>query len=82
MVVISALLYVFFHDSEHAYSLWSILPLAASGFLPLVIGAPDRIGPFLPWLLCGIWLLLRGAWTLTRYLHQHPRPQVMEHLAK
>jgi hypothetical protein len=82
MVVISGLIYVFQHDSEHEYSLWSVLPLAASGFLPFVIGTPDRILRFLPWLFGGIWLLVRGAWTLTRYLHRHPRPQVMEQLPK
>jgi len=82
MVVISGLLYVFQHDSEHEYSLWSLLPLAASGFLPWVIGTPDRALRFLPWLFGGIWLLLRGVWTLTRYLHRHPRPQVMEQLPR
>jgi len=82
MVVISGLIYVLQHGSEHEYSLWSVLPLAASGFLPFVIGTPDRILRFLPWLFGGIWLLLRGAWTLTRYLHLHPRPRVMEQLPK
>jgi hypothetical protein len=30
----------------------------------------------------GIWLLLRGGWTLSRYLHDHTRPQMMEQLSK
>lgn len=82
MVVISVLVYVLHRDSEHAYSPWSVLPLAASGFLPLITGAPGRIRPFLPCLFGGVWLLLHGTWALSRYLHDHPRPQVMEQLSK
>jgi len=59
-----------------------LFPCPPSGFLPLVIGTPDRILRFLPWLFGGIWLLLRGAWTLTRYLNDHPHAQVMEQMPK
>jgi len=69
MVVISAPKYVFQHHSEPEYSLWSVLPLAASGFLPLVIGTPDRILRFLPWLFGGIWLFT------ARSLDSDPLPE-------
>jgi len=80
MVVISFAIYALTHDSTHEISLWSVLPLAALGFLPLLIGTGERIRPLLPCLFGGIWLLLRGAWTLTGYLHDHPRPQMMEEM--
>jgi hypothetical protein len=82
MGVISVLVYLLHRDSEPAYSFWSVLPLAVSGFLPLVIGTPERIRPLLPSLFGGTWLLGRGAWALSRYLHDHPRPQAMEQLSK
>jgi len=74
MIAIAALFYLTNPEEEPRYSLWSLLPLALSGFVPSIIGLPEAGRLFFPGMLGGLWLLVRGTWKLVRYLHQNPYP--------
>jgi hypothetical protein len=73
MLTLAALLYLMTRRDAHAYTLVSILPVAAAGLLAAFLKLPSDIFPFIPLLIVSLWLVARGAWLLAGFLHTHPR---------
>lgn len=71
-IVVAALLYLMTRRDAHAYTWFSVLPVAAAGLLAAFLKLPSDILPFIPLFIVGVWLVARGAWLLARFLHTHP----------
>jgi hypothetical protein len=78
MTLAALMVYLLNRQEARPYSWWSVLPIAAAGWATLWLNVPARSQQFLPLLIGGAWLLLRGTWTLAHYLRAHPRPTAME----
>jgi hypothetical protein len=72
MVVIAALLYLLNRLRERPYSWWSAAVLGITGVPFYWIRLPEREAEFVPYLLGGAWLFVRGFWALIQYLRDNP----------
>jgi len=78
MTVMAVLVFFMSRKDAHSYSWWSVLPIALAGFLAAFLELPPEASVVAPACILGAWFLIRGTWTLIRFLKSHPRLNEME----
>jgi hypothetical protein len=71
---IAAGIYFLNRNGVRPYPWFSVLPIALAGFIAAALDLEPENRWFLPWAICGAWLLGIGTWTLVRYLRTNPKP--------
>jgi hypothetical protein len=74
MAAAAFLIFILNRREPRPYSAWSVLPMAVAGLLSAAIELSSESRQKLPLVIGGAWLLWTGAWTLVRYLRDHPKP--------
>jgi hypothetical protein len=78
MLALAVLLYALNRNSERPFQWWSVLILALTGVVFLLVDVPLLLRGLVSVLLAGGWLVARGGWTLFHYLRANPSPRAPE----
>ncbi len=78
MGLVASFLYSWNRHEPHRYSVWAVAPIAVAGVVASTLELPPVSRQFVPLLIGGAWLLAHGGWTLLHYLHDHPKPRMLQ----
>jgi|HubBroStandDraft_1064217.scaffolds.fasta_scaffold467391_2 hypothetical protein len=78
MLALAVLLYALNRRSERPYRWWSVLMLALTGLVFLLVNVPLLLRGLLSVLLVGGWLMAQGFFILVQYLRANPSPWATE----
>ncbi len=73
MSSIAAGIYILNRNSARPYSWFTVLPIALAGFAASALDLEPNFRAGMPILICGLWLLGIGIWTLVGYLRANPK---------
>ena len=73
MSAIAAGIYILNRDGVRPYPWAAVLPIALAGFITSMLDLEPSFRVYIPMLICGVWLLVVGIWTLVGYLRANPK---------
>ena len=77
-LAMAAVLHLITRRDAHAYTWFSVLPVALAGLLAAFLDLPPNTRTIIPILILSGWLVIRGLWLLVRFLRTHPRLEELD----
>jgi hypothetical protein len=74
MCIIASGIYLLNRDGIRHYSAYAVLPIALAGFIAAPLDLTPFFRAYVPMLICSVWFLVIGIWTLVGYLRANPKP--------